>query len=91
LSYLAMLGIFLFYKKIESWFPTKNKILSYFWQGTAIGLAAQAMTTPLTLYYFHQFPNYFILSNLGLMLFSGIILGLGVFLFLLNFIVGTNA
>ena len=86
LSYLAMLGIFLFYKKIESWFPTKNKILRYFWQGTAIGLAAQAMTTPLTLYYFHQFPNYFILSNLGLMLFSGIILGLGVFLFLLNFI-----
>ena len=86
LSYLAMFGIFLFYKKIETWYQPKNKILRYFWQGTAIGFAAQAMTTPLTLYYFHQFPNYFALSNLGLMLFSGVILALGIFIFVLHYI-----
>lgn len=86
LSYLAMLGIFLFYSKIESWYQPKSKILRYFWQGTAIGIAAQAMTTPLTLYYFHQFPNYFALSNLGLMIFSGVILALGIFIFALTYI-----
>jgi competence protein ComEC len=36
------------------------------------------MTTPLTLYYFHQFPNYFAITNIGLMVFSGIALGFGV-------------
>jgi competence protein ComEC len=78
LSYLAMLGIFLFYEKIENSFSIKNSLLKKIWQGTAIGLAAQIMTTPLSLYYFHQFPNYFILSNLGLMATSGLILGLGI-------------
>jgi hypothetical protein len=51
------------------------------WSGTAIGLAAQVMTTPLSLYYFHQFPNYFILTNIGLMASSGLILGGGLLLF----------
>lgn len=78
LSYLAMLGIFLFYDPIQTLIQPKNKLLSKIWQGTAIGLAAQIMTTPFSLYYFHQFPNYFILSNIGLMATSGVILGLGI-------------
>lgn len=78
LSYLAMLGIFLFYEKIEKLISVDNWLLKKIWQGTAIGLAAQIMTTPISLYYFHQFPNYFILSNLGLMATSGLILGLGI-------------
>lgn len=82
LSFLAMLGIFLVYKPIETLIYTKNKILLKIWQGTAIGFAAQLFTTPLSLYYFHQFPNYFILSNIGLMATSGLILGIGLLLFL---------
>lgn len=78
LSYLAMFGIFLFYEKIERLVQVNNSLFTKVWQGTAIGLAAQIMTTPLSLYYFHQFPNYFILSNLGLMATSGLILGLGI-------------
>jgi competence protein ComEC len=30
----------------------------------AVSTSAQLLTLPLTLYYFHQFPNYFILSNI---------------------------
>ena len=78
LSYLAMLGIFLLYEPIKNWFNIKNKWLRYVWEGTAVGFAAQVMTAPLTLYYFHQFPNYFAISNLGVMAFSGAILGLGI-------------
>lgn len=81
LSFLAMLGIFLFYKPIGSLVYIKNKWLHKVWEGTAIGFAAQLMTTPLSLYYFHQFPNYFILTNIGLMASSGLILGAGIFLF----------
>jgi len=81
LSFLAMTGIFLLYKPIEQLLFFENWILKKIWQGTAIGFAAQLMTTPLSLYYFHQFPNYFVLTNIGLMASSGIILGGGLFLF----------
>jgi competence protein ComEC len=82
LSYLAMLGIFLFYPKIAGIWKPSNKILHYLWEGTAIGFAAQVATTPLTLYYFHQFPNYFAVANLGLMGLSSIVLGAGIFILL---------
>lgn len=81
LSFLAMLGIFLFYEKIERFWAIKQPLLRKVWQGTAIGLAAQLMTTPLSLYYFNQFPNYFMLTNIGLMASSGLILGGGLLLF----------
>lgn len=81
LSFLAMIGIFWFYKPIVKWWFIDNKWLRKVWEGTAVGLAAQILTVPLTLYYFHQFPNYFILTNIGLMLSTGIILGLGMFVF----------
>jgi len=81
LSFLAMLGIFLFYKPIGELIYIENKWMRKVWEGTAIGFAAQLMTTPLSLYYFHQFPNYFILTNIGLMASSGLILGVGIFLF----------
>ena len=64
-------------------------------EGSMVGIAAQITTIPLTLYYFHQFPNYFILTNIALMAFSFIILLLGMFLFsffwipTLQFILGT--
>ncbi len=81
LSFLAMFGIFLLYKPIGELIYIENKWIRKVWEGTAIGFAAQLMTTPLSLYYFHQFPNYFILTNIGLMASSGLILGTGVFLF----------
>lgn len=81
LSFLAMLGIFLFYDDIQQFWKPQNKILKLIWQGTAVGFAAQLLTTPLSLYYFHQFPNYFILTNLGLMASTGLILGGGILLF----------
>jgi competence protein ComEC len=84
LSFLAMLGIFLLYKPIEQLLFVENKWLMKVWQGTAIGFAAQLMTTPLSLYYFHQFPNYFVLTNIGLMASSGLILGLGIVLFTIS-------
>jgi len=86
LSYLAMLGIYTLYKPIAGWYSPKNKILNYLWQGSAIGFAAQAMTVPLTLYYFHQFPNYFALTNLGIMGISTVAMGFGMGIFILHYI-----
>lgn len=77
LSYAAMLGIFLFYQRINTWVSIKQNWLRKCWETTAVGIAAQITTLPFTLYYFHQFPNYFVFTNIGLMLFSGVIMALG--------------
>jgi len=65
LSYIAMLGIVFFYQPVSNLFYFKQKWLRFIWDGTAIGIAAQIGTLPVMLYYFHQFPNYFILTNVG--------------------------
>ena len=78
LSFLAMLGIFLVYSQLESLMYIKQPILKKVWQGTAVGLSAQLLTFPLSLYLFFQFPNYFVLSNLGVMLLANIILAGGI-------------
>jgi competence protein ComEC len=86
LSYLAMIGIFLFYPKIENLIGIKTIGIKELWQGTALGFAAQLMTTGISLFYFHQFPNYFVLSNLGLMFFSTLVMGLGFYLFAIKYV-----
>lgn len=86
LSYLAMIGILTLYKPIATLFYLKNKWLKKVWEGTAVGIAAQLFTLPVTLYYFHQFPNYFLLTNIGMMVFAGLVLGLGLSLFVFKWI-----
>lgn len=66
LSFLAMLGISLFFQPIRNLIESRWKLVNYFWDATALGIAAQIGTIPISLYYFHQFPNYFVLTNLGL-------------------------
>jgi competence protein ComEC len=63
LSYAAVLSIMIFMKPIYNWFYIKNKILDFIWQLNAVTLAAQILTLPFTLYHFHQFPVYFLLTN----------------------------
>ena len=59
LSYLAVGGIVFFQPKIYKLWYIENKIGQYFWKMVSVGLAAQIMTFPLCIYYFHQFPLYF--------------------------------
>ncbi len=82
LSFTAMLSIYLFNPYIVNLFRLRNAVLRFFWEGTAVGLAAQVLTFPLSLYYFHQFPNYFWLANLVVILLGGVILGSGLLLVL---------
>ena len=74
LSFLAMLGIAFFFGPIRSLINSRSRIVNYFWDGTALGISAQIGTIPISLYYFHQFPNYFIITNIGLLVMSSIAL-----------------
>ncbi len=71
LSFLAMLGIAFFFEPFRSLINSRSKALNYLWDGTALGMAAQVGTIPISLYYFHQFPNYFLITNLGLIVLAG--------------------
>ncbi|WP_167013733.1 ComEC/Rec2 family competence protein [Chitinophaga sp. Cy-1792] len=64
LSYLAVLSIVLFYSRINQLFEFKQRWKGYLWEMIALSVAAQILTTPVCLYYFHQFPTWFLLANL---------------------------
>jgi len=64
LSYLAIIGIVALQKPILGLFTFKNKFLFKTWEMLAVTVAAQAATFPVCLYYFHQFPNLFFITNL---------------------------
>lgn len=74
LSYAAVLSIVLFMRPVYNWFYIKNKVLDFLWKLNAVTLAAQVLTVPLTVYYFHQFPSLFLLTNLLAVPLSSIIL-----------------
>jgi competence protein ComEC len=64
LSCLAVFGIVLFQKKIAQWVHPKTKVSDYIWNLATVSVAAQTTTSPIAIYYFGQFPNYFLLANL---------------------------
>ncbi|HAD98295.1 MAG TPA: hypothetical protein DCG19_12870 [Cryomorphaceae bacterium] len=64
LSYMAVLGIVWLQPKFESVWKPGNWALKQVWTITTVSLAAQIATFPLGLYYFHQFPTLFLVSNL---------------------------
>ena len=64
LSYLAVLGIVYCNSLAKHVFEPRNKIVKYFWEIVYVSLSAQLFTLPLTIYYFGQFPTYFLFTNL---------------------------
>ena len=78
LSYLALFSIILFQKPIQAYFPIRNPVFKFFSELVIGSLAAQLGTLPLVLFYFHQFPVYFVLANLLVIPLSSLILYEGI-------------
>ncbi|MFT5640099.1 MAG: competence protein ComEC [Cyclobacteriaceae bacterium] len=64
LSFIAVFGIVFFHPILYRQLYFSSKLPAYLWSITCVSLAAQAATFPLTIFYFHQFPTYFLISNL---------------------------
>jgi len=62
-SYLAVLGILLFHNRLTSLITVKNLTAGKVRDLAAVSLSAQFLTFPLGIYYFHQFPTWFLLTN----------------------------
>lgn len=74
LSFTAVAGLILFAQKIADLVEPKHPLLRLGWQMQAVNIAAQVLTTPLVLFYFHQFPVLFLLTNMVAVPVSGLVL-----------------
>jgi competence protein ComEC len=86
LSYLAVLGIVYLQRPIYNLWEVENQVGDWVWQITCVSIAAQIATFSLGILYFHQFPVYFLISNLFVIPLSTVVLVLGVLLLAVSFI-----
>lgn len=82
LSFAAVFGIVYLHPKLYNALSIGNIILDKAWSITCVSIAAQIATFPITTFYFHQFPTYFLLSNLIIIPAAFILLigGIGMFM-----------
>jgi competence protein ComEC len=64
LSYMAVLSILYFQPRINTIFSPTTSWIKWLWSLTAVSIAAQIGTAPISMYYFHSFPTYFLLTNI---------------------------
>ena len=77
LSYLAVLGIVFLYPRWSRLWEPKYWLVRRGWELVVVSVAAQLATAPLAVYYFHQFPNFFLLANLIVLPAVAVILNIG--------------
>jgi competence protein ComEC len=79
LSYIAVLGIVYFQPKIYGLYIPKKWVPDQLWKLMSVSIAAQLVTAPIAMYYFHIFPTCFLLTNVVvipgamLVIYSGLI------------------
>ncbi len=78
LSYLAVLGIVFFHPKFHALMVFENKWLDKLWSLNCVSFAAQIATFPLSIYYFHQLPILFFITNILVIPLASIILYAGI-------------
>ena len=83
LSYLAVFFILWVLPIFNKLYYPKNRVLKKLWGIFTVTIAAQLGIIPLSLFYFHQFPGLFFLTNIVILPFLGFLLGGGIVIILL--------
>lgn len=78
LSYSAVLAIILIRPPLYKLYRPEYFVPRYIWSLLSVTIAAQIGVLPLSLFYFHQFPGLFFISNLIILPALGFILMLGI-------------
>jgi len=84
LSYSAVLSIIFFQPIVAKLYVPTNKLSKFAWELFSVSIAAQLGTLPFTLYYFQQFPTYFLLTNLVAIPLSSIVIYLAMGLLIVS-------
>ncbi len=83
MSYAAVFAIVWIYPILQKLWSPKIWLFKYVWSLLSVSMAAQLGVLPISLFYFHQFPALFFISNLTIIPFLGFILGLGIVVIIL--------
>ena len=78
LSYLALFFIIWLQPILSNIWKPKNRIVIHFWDIITVSFAAQIGAMPLSIYYFHQFPGLFFVTNLLILPLIGVIMAVGI-------------
>jgi competence protein ComEC len=78
LSFLAVIGIVGLQPPLYRLWEPNSRLWDEVWKITSVSISAQLATYSLGLYYFHQFPNYFLLANLFVIPLSFVVLLMGI-------------
>lgn len=78
LSYLSLFFILWLQPLLVSLWKPKTKVGIYFWKILTVSFAAQIGVFPLSIYYFHQFPGLFFITNLLILPLVSIIMYWGI-------------
>lgn len=81
LSFAAVFGIVYLQPRIYGLLAFRHLIADKLWEVTCVSIAAQIATFPISIYYFHQFPTWFFLSNLAVIPAAFFVLMFGILLF----------
>ncbi len=83
LSYFAMAGILIFYPRLYALYEFDNRIMDHIWSASCAAITAELLTFPLAMFFFHQFPVYFLLSNVIVIFLATVIMfaGIGLLVF----------
>jgi len=84
LSYLAVWGIVYLQRPLNNLWAAPNVVVHWAWQITTVSIAAQWATVAISVYYFHQFPTYFLLANLVVIPASTVVLVGGILLLVIS-------
>ena len=84
LSYAAVLGIVTCFPIWRSRFRSASRWKNALSNTIGVSLIAQLFTLPLSLYYFHQFPGLFLVTNLVILPWISGVMAIGLFVCILN-------
>jgi competence protein ComEC len=85
LSYVSLFFILWLQPYFSGLWKPKPRIVKYFWDIVTVSMAAQIGAFPLSIYYFHQFPGLFFITNIIILPALGIIMAFGVLVMIVAF------
>lgn len=86
LSFAAVFGIVYLQPKLYRLFDFHFWIVDKAWAITCVSIAAQVATFPISAFYFHQFPTYFLISNLVVIPAATVMLLGGILMLIVDFV-----
>ncbi len=78
LSYTAVFAIIWIQPLLAPYYKPRFFLDRIYWDTFTVTFAAQLGVLPLSIYYFHQFPLLFFVTNLAIVPFLGVLLGFGI-------------